>query len=382
MSFDLQDDGYVRFDESLQKYNSFIYNHTINPNPSALTSVDNMNRYYSQIYNDLLNAVKKRVITMDTNLACLLSGGLDSSLITSLVSKFIPKGQLQTYSIGMVGGSDLKYAKEVSNHIHSKHTEIILTEQEFFSSIPDVIYNIESYDTTTVRASVGNYLLAKYISEHSDAKVIFNGDGSDEVSGGYLYFHNCPSNIEFDHECKRLLNDIQYFDVLRSDRTVSCHGLEARTPFLDRSFVSNYLQIPSHVRNHNNFNAIEKYLIRGAVHHMDPNLLPQNILWRKKEAFSDGVSSTERSWYEIIQDNLNSKYSDEEFKELSSKYSVNTPTTKEQLYYREIFNSHYPEKDEIVPYFWMPKYCNATDSSARLLSVYTSDNFIDSNNNN
>jgi len=382
MSFDLQAVGYVRFDESLQKYNSFVYNHTINPNPPSLASVDNMNRYYSQIYNDLLHAVKKRVITMDTNLACLLSGGLDSSLITSLVAKFIPMGQLQTYSIGMIGGSDLKYAKEVSDHIHSKHTEIILTEQEFFSAIPEVIYNIESYDTTTVRASVGNYLVAKYISEHSDAKVIFNGDGSDEVSGGYLYFHNCPSNIEFDHECKRLLNDIQYFDVLRSDRTVSCHGLEARTPFLDRSFVLNYLQIPSHVRNHNNFNAIEKYLIRGAVQYMNPTLLPQNILWRKKEAFSDGVSSTERSWYEIIQDNIDSKYTDEEFNQLSSKYTVNTPTTKEQLYYRELFNSYYPEKDEIIPYFWMPKYCNATDSSARSLSVYTSDNSTDSNNNN
>ena len=382
MSFDLHRDGVVHFDKSLHKYNSFIYNHTINPNHISLSSEVNMNGYYSQIYNDLLNAVKKRVITMDTNLACLLSGGLDSSLITSLVAKFIPKGQLQTYSIGMIGGSDLKYAKEVSNHIHSNHTEIILTEQEFFSTIPEVIYNIESYDTTTVRASVGNYLVAKYISEHSDAKVIFNGDGSDEVSGGYLYFHNCPSNIDFDHECKRLLNDIQYFDVLRSDRTIACHGLEARTPFLDRSFVSNYLQIPSRVRNHNNFNAIEKYLIRGAVHHMDPTLLPQNILWRKKEAFSDGVSSTERSWYEIIQDNLNSKYSDEEFKEISSKYSINTPTTKEQLYYREVFNSHYPENDEIVPYFWMPKYCNATDSSARLLNVYNVDNSIHLNNNN
>jgi asparagine synthase (glutamine-hydrolysing) len=374
MSFDLHHDGVVHFDKSLHKYNSFIYNHTINSNHISLSSEVNMNGYYSQIYNDLLNAVKKRVITMDTNLACLLSGGLDSSLITSLVAKFIPTGQLQTYSIGMIGGSDLKYAKEVSNHIHSNHTEIILTEQEFFSTIPEVIYNIESYDTTTVRASVGNYLVAKYISKHSDAKVIFNGDGSDEVSGGYLYFHNCPSNIEFDHECKRLLNDIQHFDVLRSDRTIACHGLEARTPFLDRSFVSNYLQIPSHVRNHNNFNAIEKYLIRGAVHHMDPTLLPQNILWRKKEAFSDGVSSTERSWYEIIQDNLNSKYSDEEFKEISSKYSINTPTTKEQLYYREVFNSHYPETDKIVPYFWMPKYCNATDCSARSLSLYNIDN--------
>jgi len=131
----------------------------------------------------------------------------------------------------MPGGSDLQYAKKVANHINSNHTEIIISENEFLQNIEEVIYQIESYDTTTVRASVGNYLVAKYISENSDAKVIFNGDGSDELTGGYMYFHNCPSNIEFDYECKRLLKDIQYFDVLRSDRTISCHGLEARTPF-------------------------------------------------------------------------------------------------------------------------------------------------------
>lgn len=369
-SFNINDDGTVNMNECNHRYSTFNYSNVVVQKPHNIFNSSEMLYYYSRIYNDLLNAVKKRVITMDTNLACLLSGGLDSSLISAMVSKFVPRGQLQTYSIGMYGGSDLKYAREVSNHIHSNHTDVILTENDFFAAIPEVIYNIESYDTTTVRASVGNYLVAKYISENSDAKVIFNGDGSDEVAGGYLYFHNCPSNIEFDHECKRLLNELQYFDVLRSDRTISCHGLEARTPFLDRTFVSNYLNIPSHLRNHNNFNTIEKHLIRGAVDVMDPGLLPQSVLWRKKEAFSDGVSSTEKSWYEIIQDKLDSKYTDEEFETLSKKYSVNTPTTKEQLYYRELFSSHYPENDHIIPYYWMPKYCDATDSSARSLEIY------------
>ena len=350
------------------KYTSFNYTHNIYNN--NVISKSDTKYYYDMIYDTLLESVKKRVITMDRNLACLLSGGLDSSLITALVSKFVPKGQLQTYSIGMSGGSDLKFAKCVADHIHSNHTEIVFSQEEFINAIPEVIYNIESYDTTTVRASVGNYLIAKYISEHSNAKVIFNGDGSDELTGGYLYFHNCPSDIEFDHECKRLLSKIQYFDVLRSDRCISCHGLEPRTPFLDRTFVHKYLSIPSNTRNHNNKPSIEKNLLRSAIESNDPDLLPPEVLWRKKEAFSDGVSCLEKSWHEIIQENLVDKYSDEEFRDKAQCYSVNRPTTREQLYYREIFESHYPNQGPIIPYFWMPQYSDAKDSSARTLQVY------------
>lgn len=350
-------------------YTSFNYNHNIISNTISMNP-NNLNQYYSTIYNTLLEAVKKRVITMERNLACLLSGGLDSSLITALVSKFVPKGQLQTYSIGMAGGSDLSYARTVSHHICSNHTEIILTEHEFFNAIKEVIYNIESYDTTTVRASVGNYLVAKYISEHSDAKVIFNGDGSDELTGGYMYFHNCPSDVEFDYECKRLISNLQYYDVLRSDRCISCHGLEPRTPFLDRTFVHEYLSLPISIRNHNNKKKIEKYLLRKSVEAMDPSLLPSSVLWRTKEAFSDGVSSLENSWYEIIQTKLDSVYSEEELLEKSKHYTVNPPTTKEQLYYREIFESHYKGRGDVIPAFWMPRYSNATDSSARKLDIY------------
>ena len=358
-------------------YTAFNYNHKIVANSISI-SIDNneLSRYYGMIYNTLVEAVKKRVITMERNLACLLSGGLDSSLISAIVSKFVPKGQLQTYSIGMSGGSDLKYAKMVSNHIDSKHTEIILSEDDFFSAIPDVIYNIESYDTTSVRASVGNYLVAKYISEITDAKVIFNGDGSDELTGGYMYFHNCPSDIEFDYECKRLLSNLQYYDVLRSDRCISCHGLEPRTPFLDRTFVHEYLSLPISIRNHNNNNNIEKYLLRQSVNVMDPLLLPKDVLWRTKEAFSDGVSSQENSWYTIIQSKLDSKYTNEEFIQKCSQYTINPPTTKEQLYYREVFESYYPNQAHVIPAYWMPRYCDATDSSARQLDVYKKKNGV------
>jgi len=353
-------------------YTTFNYNHNVISYLGNASSISNdvYESSYQTIYNTLVEAVRKRVITMERNMACLLSGGLDSSLISAIVSKFVPKGQLQTYSIGMIGGSDLEYARIVSKHIHSKHTEIVLTEHEFFSAIEEVIYNIESYDTTTVRASVGNYLVAKYIAEHSDAKVIFNGDGSDELTGGYMYFHNCPNDIEFDYECKRLLNNIQYYDVLRSDRCVSCHGLEPRTPFLDRTFVHNYLSLPISMRNHNNSKKMEKYLLRKSVAVMDQNLLPSEVLWRTKEAFSDGVSSQNNSWYEIIQSKLNSKYSDQELENKKLLYVVNPPNTKEQLYYREIFESHFPNQGKIIPGFWMPRYCNATDASARQLDVY------------
>lgn len=365
LSFIIDDDRIV-ITSPITPYTNFNYNHNVITNELTV----NHNEYYKTIYDTLLEAVKKRVITAERNFACLLSGGLDSSLITAIVSKFVPKGQLQTYSIGMVGGSDLEYAKAVSKHIDTNHTEIILSEDDFFSAIEEVIYNIESYDTTTVRASVGNYLVAKYISKNSDAKVIFNGDGSDELTGGYMYFHDCPNDIEFDYECKRLLTNIQYYDVLRSDRCISCHGLEPRTPFLDRTFVHTYLSLPIRIRNHNNQNNIEKYLLRKSVEVMDPTLLPSSVLWRPKEAFSDGVSSRHKSWYEIIQSKLNDKYTDVVFDEKSKTYDINPPTTKEQLYYRETFEKFYRERGDIIPGFWMPKYSNATDSSARHLDAY------------
>ena len=200
----------------------------------------------------LTAAVEKRCAATERPIACLLSGGLDSSLITALVNEYhnrngLPK--LETYSIGLAGSEDLKYAKIVADYLGTKHTEIILTEKEFLHVIPAVIYDIESYDTTSVRASIGNWLLGKYISSYSEAKVIFNGDGSDELAGGYLYMKYAPDCIEFDAECRRLLKDIHAFDVLRSDKSISSHGLEPRTPFLDRTFVQQYMNIPMELRH-------------------------------------------------------------------------------------------------------------------------------------
>lgn len=330
--------------------------------------------YKILLYEKLNDAVRKRVVgTSDRPIACLLSGGLDSSLITALVNKYYTGRVLETYSIGMEGSDDLRNAKIVANHLGTKHTEIIMTKEEFFNAIPEVVEVIESYDTTTVRASVGNYLLGKYISEHSDAKVIFNGDGSDELTGGYIYFLKAPNDVEFDNECRRLLRDLHAFDVLRSDKSISSNGLEPRTPFLDATFVEYYLSIPASVRNPisnsvrnpiSNNKCVEKMLLRQSIELCEPELLPKSILWRTKEAFSDGVSGNSGSWFEIIKKQVS------ELNIQCVETDINPPTTDEQRYYRSIFNKAYPGCEKVVPYFWMPKYVNATDASARSLEMY------------
>jgi len=371
---------------------SFSHSWLIN-NETESTFVDNL---FSKISSYLNAAVNKRCLTTERPIACLLSGGLDSSLIAALVNDYYKSqnlpNKLETYSIGLKDSEDLKYSRIVADYLETKHTEIIVTEEEMFNAIPEVIKAIESYDTTTVRASLGNYILGKYIKNNSEAKVIFNGDGSDELLGGYLYMNKCPDDIEFDKETRRLLKDIHLFDVLRSDKSISSHGLEPRTPFLDRSFVNFILSIPSYFRNHKNYivsNEIcmEKYLLRKSfskynfIDHSDRQILPDEILWRKKEAFSDGVSSHGRSLYQILQEKISNKMN-EKSKELQiesiqkgqDKYYFlhEANIDSEKMYYKDIFKQFYPNCEQIVPYFWMPKYTNATDPSARTLDIYKS----------
>ena len=368
--------------------------------PGFHTNIPSKAEYFSEvdeaiktIQKYLQGAVNKRCVTTDRPVACLLSGGLDSSLITALVNEYIVTHglpQLETYSIGLEDSEDLRHARIVADYLGTKHTEIILSEQDFLNAIPDVIKDIESYDTTSVRASIGNWLLGKYISEHSEAKVIFNGDGSDELTGGYLYMKCAPDGIEFDKECRRLLSDIYLYDVLRSDKSISSHGLEPRTPFLDRTWVQKYLSLPIHIRYDKNNTLMEKHLLRLSFSHTyfknsrGEDLLPKEILWRKKEAFSDGVSKKSRSLYEIIQEFTNSQIGDlvdvpntNDFKAMCEQSTMMSevdghliPETSEQFYYRYLFELNYMGMGKIVPYFWMPKYVNAKDASARTLEIY------------
>jgi asparagine synthase (glutamine-hydrolysing) len=349
---------------------------------STINGLNSRSEILRGIQSHLTRAVEKRCSNTERPIACLLSGGLDSSLITALVSehhKREGKPPVETYSIGLADSTDLKYARLVADHLGTNHTEIVLTESEFCDAIPRVIQAIESYDTTTVRASIGNFLLGEYIAKHSQAKVIFNGDGSDELMGGYLYMKHAPDAIEFDRECRRLLRDIHAFDVLRSDKSISSHGLEPRTPFLDREWTQFYLSISPLTRWRPFFSTlsypadrIEKHLLRLAFskEHYQPDselryLLPDEVLWRRKEAFSDGVSGEDRSLYQIIQEYVTSVGS------ISvNNIKKNPPQTAEQMYYRHLFETFYPGRGDVLPYFWMPKYVEAKDASARTLSIY------------
>jgi len=313
--------------------------------------------YMKSAYKLLEIAVIKRISNTERQVCCLLSGGLDSSLVCAIASKYYRQHckQLHTFSIGMAGSVDLYYASMVSKHIQSVHHEVICSEDEFINAIPDVIKDIESYDTTTVRASVGNWLIGKYIKENTDFKVVLNGDGADELMGGYLYFNSCKTEHEFKEECFRLLENIHYFDVLRSDRCISSHGLEPRTPYLDRDFSKFYLSIPIMFRKQ----STEKEFIRSTFEMYDPELLPTKVLWRQKEAFSDGVSSLNNSWFEIIQNRLKD-YKPEKVENL----------TLEQSYYKDLFNSYYALCTHLIPYYWMPRFIYTTDPSARTIGLY------------
>ena len=343
----------------------YIKYHTLTSNiRTFLYNEQEYENKLEEIYETLKLAVYKRCETTERPIACLLSGGLDSSLIASIVNMYMwenDKPPVETYSIGLSNSEDIKYARIVADHIGSNHTEVIVTEEEMISAIPQVIYAIESYDTTTVRASIGNYLIGKYISEHSQAKVIFNGDGSDELCGGYLYMNKCPDDIEFDKETVRLLSEIYLFDVQRSDRSISSHGLEPRTPFLDKHFVNTYLSIPIQHRRHN---TIEKFMLREAF--SGTQLLPDEIIWRKKEAFSDGVSNHGRSLFQIIQEYIKSYY------EMTDEYLPENVQLidLEKKYYLDIFHKFYFNQEKILPYYWMPKYTNTNDPSARTLEHY------------
>ena len=316
--------------------------------------LENVNYYFRQ-------AVYKRMMS-EKEFCSLLSGGLDSSLVASILADKLGAYQLKTFAIGLKGSPDLLNAKKVADHIKSNHYSIELTERDFLEAIPRVIYNIESYDTTTVRASVGNYLVSKYIKENTDCKVVFNGDYADEVCGGYKYLKKAPTYEEFDSECLRLVKDIHYFDCLRSDRSISSNGLEGRVPFADKNFVNYYLSIPIQFRSSSK--NLEKLILRKAFANDD--LLPEDVLFRPKEAFSDGVTSKNRSWHKIIQDYVDSEISDEYFENNKNKYTHNTPVLKESFYYREIFEFYFNKFDNVIPYFWMPKWCeNVNDPSAR-----------------
>lgn len=313
----------------------------------------------TRIVQSLVKAVRKR-LQSERPLGCLLSGGLDSSLVVSIAARILGGENIQTFSVGMPGSSDLAHARKVAEALHTRHTEVTFTPEEGIAAIPEVIRATETYDITTIRASVGQFLLAKYISEKTDVKVLLNGDGADEAQMGYLYFYGSPTHESSYNESLRLLRDIHYFDGLRVDRTLGWYGLEARVPFLDPEFIEACMTVPPELRVPTQ-TRMEKYFIRNAFKTLFPDCLPEDVLWRKKEAFSDGVSQQSKSWYQVIQDAL--------AETPIVQVPGIQPHTPESSYYRSVFDTLFPGQHAIIPYYWMPKWSSTTDPSARTLTT-------------
>ena len=334
-----------------------------------INELSNISMIKQNIKLKFIESISKRLVS-DRPIGCLLSGGLDSSLVAALLSSELQKNgkKLKTFSVGLKGSTDLKYAKLVADHINSDHHELIVSELDMINSIDETIYQLETWDTTTIRAGTPMFLLAKYIKKNFDTTVIYSGEGSDESSGSYLYFHNAPDIKSFKDETIKLMEDLSYFDVLRCDKSIAGAGLEVRVPFLDKDFLQFYMNIDSRYKIPS-YGNIEKYLLRSSF---DYGLLPYKVLWRVKEGMSDGVSSQEKSWYQIIQDFANTKYSDKDFEIIKKKYIYNPPHSKESLWFREIFNKYYPKRNDTIPYYWLPKWSGGTtEASARVLKVYS-----------
>lgn len=316
------------------------------------------------IHSLLVEGVRKR-LDSDAPIGFLLSGGLDSSLVCSIATKIL-KNPIETFAIGMEKDAiDLKYAKEVADYLNTNHHEVIITRDDVISSLEEVIYNLATYDITTIRASVGMYLLCKYIHENTDIKVLLTGEISDELFG-YKYTDYAPNPEEFQKESKKRIDEIHMYDVLRADRCISSNSLEARVPFGDLAFVKYVMEIDPKIKM-NRYNK-GKYLLRKAF---EGDYLPKDILYREKAAFSDAVG---HSLVEDIKEFAEDYYTDEEFEINRKKYTFAQPFTKESLMYREIFEKYYPGQAHMIKDFWMPnkswKGCDVDDPSARFLKNY------------
>ena len=325
---------------------------------------DDLETVCKNIHDKLVAGVEKR-LDADAKVGFLLSGGLDSSLVCAIAQRKSDK-PIRTFAIGMnTDAIDLKYAKQVADYIGSDHTEIIITKDDVIAALEDVIHLLGTFDITTIRASMGMYLLCKAIHEQTDIRVLLTGEISDELFG-YKYTDFAPSAEAFQQESVKRVHELHMYDVLRADRCISVNSLEARVPFGDLDFVKYVMAVDPEMKL-NKYNK-GKYLLR---HAFEGDYLPHDILYREKAAFSDAVG---HSMVDYLKEYAESLYLDEEFELKCTMYQHARPFTKESLLYREIFEKYYPGNSDMVVDFWMPNKewegCNVNDPSARVLSNY------------
>jgi len=331
--------------------------------PTALVE-DDVETACKKIHDKLEAGILKR-LDADVPVGFLLSGGLDSSLVCAVAARHLKK-PIRTFSIGMdIDAIDLKYAKQVADYLRADHTEVIISKEDVLAALPDVVALLGTYDITTIRASIGMYLVCKYIHEHTDLRVLLTGEISDELFG-YKYTDFAPSPEAFQQEAEKRIRELHMYDVLRADRCISVNSLEARVPFGDLDFVE-YVMNLDPKRKVNSYGK-GKYLLR---HAFEGDYLPHDILMREKAAFSDAVG---HSMVDDLKEYAQQLYTDEQFESRRKRYTFATPFTKESLLYRELFERYYPGQAEMVVDFWMPNKawegCNVNDPSARVLTNY------------
>lgn len=326
---------------------------------------DDLETVCKSIHDKLVAGVEKRLVA-DAKVGFLLSGGLDSSLVCAIAAKKSTE-PIKTFAIGMSEDAiDLKYAKQVADYIGSDHTEVYMTPDEVLSSLEAVIQLLGTYDITTIRASMGMYLVCKAIHEQTDIRVLLTGEISDELFG-YKYTDFAPDARAFQEESQKRIHELHMYDVLRADRCISVNSLEARVPFGDLDFVKYVMAVDPELKL--NTYGKGKYLLRHAFE--QGGYLPDEILWREKAAFSDAVG---HSMVDYLKKYAQNQYTDAEFESRCKSYTHARPFTKESLLYREIFEKYYPGQAEMVADFWMPNRewegCDVNDPSARVLSNY------------
>lgn len=319
---------------------------------------------YTAIRETLTKAVQKRLMS-DVPVGVLLSGGLDSSLTSSIAARLMKeKGkQLHSFAIGLNAmAPDVIAARKVAEFLRTKHHEVYFTIEQGIAILDKLIWHLETYDVTSVRASTPMYFLSKAIAD-AGVKVVLSGEGADEIFGGYLYFRNAPSAADFQKEAIERVQKLFTADLLRADKSTMAHGIEARVPFLDKAFLEVAMKISPDEKQPKTYNGIEKYILRKAFDVPEHPYIPDEVLWRQKEQFSDGVGY---SWIDALIEYCASLVTDEEMAAAEERFPYNTPTTKEAYYYRSVFSKHYPQVSAAQTVRkWIPKWQDNTDPSGR-----------------